>query len=209
MIEIPRATHQPVQFQGIEYVRIGSYTKKLKDFPEKTRELWRIFDKTPFERQIAEERISGSDVLKHLDCSSYFKLLDIPLPENRELILARLADDHMIESHEGELWNIMNLGAILFASDLSHFRHLSRKAVRIIKYDGTGRVQTKREYPAQKQGYAAGFEGLISFLKGVLPENEVIVEAFRKTVPMYPELAIRELVGNVIIRRNCRYDINW
>ncbi|MCE5278032.1 MAG: ATP-binding protein [Planctomycetaceae bacterium] len=39
MIEIPCAAHQPVQFQGVEYVRIGSYKKKLKDFPEKEREL--------------------------------------------------------------------------------------------------------------------------------------------------------------------------
>ncbi|HCD35402.1 MAG TPA: transcriptional regulator, partial [Phycisphaerales bacterium] len=41
MMEISRAANQPVQFQGIEYVRIGSYKKKLKDYPEKTRELWR------------------------------------------------------------------------------------------------------------------------------------------------------------------------
>jgi predicted HTH transcriptional regulator len=53
MLEIPRAAHQPVQFQGIEYIRVGSYRQKLKDYPEKERELWRIFDVTPFEHVTA------------------------------------------------------------------------------------------------------------------------------------------------------------
>ncbi len=201
MIEIPRAAHQPVQFQGIEYIRVGSYKKKLKDYPERERELWHIFDITPFEQLVATERVEASEVLKLLDYPAYFNLLDIPLPETRDGILERLEDDHMIETCEGGGWNILNLGAILFASDLSKFRHLARKAVRVIEYDGEGRVITKREYEGHK-GYAAGFEGLIGFLKGILPENEVVGEAIRKTVPMYPELAIRELVANVITHQD-------
>ncbi|MCK4659574.1 MAG: putative DNA binding domain-containing protein [Phycisphaerae bacterium] len=201
MIEIPRAAHQPVQFQGVEYIRVGSYKKKLKDYAEKARELWRIFDVTPFEHLVAAERIDASDVLNLLDYPAYFKLLDMPLPESRDGILQRLADDHMIETCQGGGWNILNLGAILFASDLSKFRHLARKAMRVIEYDGDGRVKTKREYGGHK-GYATGFEGLIGFLKGILPENEVIGEALRKTVPMYPELAIRELVANVLIHQD-------
>ena len=201
MVEIPRAAHQPVQFQGVEYIRVGSYRKKLKDFPEKERDLWRIFDVTPFEQQVAAERVTASDVLALLDYPTYFKLLNVPLPETRDGILARLADDHMIEACPGGQWNILNLGAILLASDLSKFRHLARKAVRVIEYDGDGRVRTRREHQGHR-GYAAGFEGLIEFLKGMLPENEVIGEALRKTVPMYPELAIRELVANVIIHQD-------
>lgn len=201
MIEIPRAVHQPVQFQGVEYIRVGSYQKKLKDFPEKERELWRIFDVTPFEQQVAAERMSAADVLTLLYYPAYFKLLNVPLPETRDGILARLADDHMIEARQSGQWDILNLGAVLFASDLSTFRPLARKAVRVVEYDGEGRVRTKREHQ-ERMGYAAGFEGLIIFLKGMLPENEVIGEALRKTVPMYPELAIRELVANVIIHQD-------
>ena len=33
--EIQRAIHTPVQFEGNEYIRVGSYKKKLKTFPEK------------------------------------------------------------------------------------------------------------------------------------------------------------------------------
>ena len=49
ILEIARAARNPVQFQGIEFIRVGSYKKKLKDYPEKERALWRVFDETPFE----------------------------------------------------------------------------------------------------------------------------------------------------------------
>ena len=39
ILEISRATNNPVQFQGHEYIRVGSYKKSLKDFPEKERTL--------------------------------------------------------------------------------------------------------------------------------------------------------------------------
>lgn len=67
ILEIQPAAHHPVQFDGVEYIRSGSYKKKLKDFPEKERELWRIFDKTPFERQLAATNITADEVLKLLE----------------------------------------------------------------------------------------------------------------------------------------------
>ncbi|MHA1911924.1 MAG: ATP-binding protein [Candidatus Kariarchaeaceae archaeon] len=201
IIEIPQATHTPTQFQGVDYIRVGSYKKKLKDFQEKERLLWRSFEKTPFEIQIAATSLNDSDVLKLIDYPSYFQLLDIPLPENRDNILSRLAKDHMIEQLENKKWNILNQGAMLFAFDLSNFRHLSRKALRVVIYEGNARVQTKREYPGSK-GYAVAFEGVIGFLKDILPEYEVTGDPIRKTVPMYPEIAIRELVANVMIHQD-------
>ena len=57
VLEMDRAHRHPVQFSGQEYIRVGSYKKKLKDFPEKERALWRVFDQTPFESRIAVERV--------------------------------------------------------------------------------------------------------------------------------------------------------
>lgn len=145
--------------------------------------------------------MNSSDVLTLLDYPAYFKLLDIPLPENRDGILTRLADDHMLQASQAGQWDVLNLGAILFAADLSKFRHLARKAVRLVEYHGDNRIQTKRERQGHL-GYAAGFDGLIGFLKGILPENEVIEAALRKSVPMFPEPAIRELVANAIIHQD-------
>lgn len=201
LLEICAAFRHPVQFKGTEYIRVGSYKKKLKDFPEKERELWRVFDRTPFEREVAAENLSADEVLKLLDYPAYFDLLSLPLPEGRDGILAALSADEMIESNNGARWNINNLGAVLFAKRLADFRPLRRKAVRVVLYSGEGRVETIREQEGAK-GYAAGFEGLIGFITNLLPSNEVIGQALRKQVPMFPELAIRELVANAVIHQD-------
>ena len=110
ILEIERASNKPVQFQGQEFIRIGSYKKNLKDYPEIERELWRIFDKVPFEEQIALENVPETEILSFLDYPSYFEMLSIPLPENRKSILERLADDHMILRNNAGGWSITNLG---------------------------------------------------------------------------------------------------
>ena len=145
LLEILCASASPVRFGGQEFIRVGSYKKKLRDHPEIERELWHIFDTTPFEELKAAERLAGPEVLNLLDYPSYFDLLKQPLPSNREAILARLADDRMIVSNDAGTWDITNLGAILFAKRLRDFRRLERKALRIIVYDGKGRLHTKRE----------------------------------------------------------------
>jgi predicted HTH transcriptional regulator len=37
IFEIDCATHSPISFQGKEYIRVGSYKKSLKDYPQKER----------------------------------------------------------------------------------------------------------------------------------------------------------------------------
>ncbi len=201
LLEIDCAYRHPVQFGGAEFIRIGSYKKRLKDFQEKERELWRVLDATPFERLPAVEKLSADEVLKRLDYPGYFDLIDRPLPDGRAAILDALAADRLIEPAGGGYWNVMNLGAILLAKQLSDFGRLQRKAVRVIVYKGKGRVETLREQTGTK-GYAAGFEGLIGFINGLLPVNEVSGQALRTAVPVYPELAIRERVANALIHQD-------
>jgi len=40
MFEIDSSKNIPVKFKGIAYIRVGSYKKKLSDFPEKERRIW-------------------------------------------------------------------------------------------------------------------------------------------------------------------------
>ena len=39
--EIDPTQHTPVKFKDSAYIRVGSYTKKLSDFPEKERKIWK------------------------------------------------------------------------------------------------------------------------------------------------------------------------
>ena len=201
ILEIAKAAHTPVQFSSTEFIRVGSYKKKLKDFPEKERQLWRIFDTTPFEAQLSVENIGDQEVLSLLDYPSYFELLNLPLPDNKAGILERLEQDDLIQSGKSGNWNITNLGALLFAKSLDNFKKLRRKAIRVIIYKGINRLETIREQVGDK-GYANGFEGLISFINTCVPRNEVMGKALRKDIPMFPDLAVRELVANALIHQD-------
>lgn len=201
ILEIPRAPGRPIQFQGIEFIRVGSYRQKLKDHPQIEQQLWRVFDATPFEELIALRHADSADVLSLLDYPTFFELLDQPLPADRENILARLAADRMIIRDPTAKWDITNLGAILFARNLDEFKSLARKAVRIIVYEGKGRLKTVREQLVRK-GYAAGFKTLTDHLNALLPRKEVVDHGIRREVPLYPEPAIRELIPNALIHQD-------
>ena len=201
LMEIDRASQHPVAFEGVEYIRVGSSKRKLKDYQEKERALWRVFDRVSFEDGIAAERVLGEDVLLKLDYPAYFDLLEMPLPDGREAILHALQSDRLISSGRAGGFDITNLGAILFARNLADFPHLKRKAARVVQYRGKGRTETIREQEGGK-GYACGFEGLIAYIDGILPTDETIGKALRRSVPVFPGLAVRELVANALIHQD-------
>ncbi|MGE4420583.1 MAG: ATP-binding protein [Sulfurimonas sp.] len=201
LLEIAPANINPVTFSGVEYIRLNSHKKKLKELPEKERELWRVFDRVPFEKQIAVDNLDDSEVLNYLEYTKYFELLNLPLPENRQAILESLINDDLTKKTENGKYSITNLGAILFAKNLNSFSNLKRKAIRVIQYKDNTKFETIKEREGNK-GYAVGFEGLIDYINNILPSNEVIKQAFRENIRMYPELSIREIVANAIIHQD-------
>lgn len=200
MLEVPAALHMPVQFAGTEYIRIGSLKKKLKDYPEKERELWQVLNASRFEQGVAMSALEADEVLALLDYPRYFEMTSQPLPGNKEALIAKLTADSLLrEGIDG--WSITNLGAILFAKNLNEFGPLARKGLRVIKYKGKNRIVTEREAPGNK-GYAVGFEAAIGYINNLLPLSEEIGQALRKEVRTYPELSIRELVANALIHQD-------
>ena len=201
VLEIDPARSLPVSFKDTEFIRVGSTNRKLKDYPEKQRKLWGAISHMVFENGIADDRLSGEDVLLKLDHPAYFDLLGLPIPDGRRAILDSLQQKEIIVSDGPDNFNITNLGAILFAKNLDDFPSLKRKAVRVIQYSGKNRIETIREQEGKK-GYACGFKGLIAYINGLLPENEIIKDAQRESDPMFPELAVRELVANALIHQD-------
>lgn len=201
VLTIEAASFQPVKFKGVEYIRVGSYSKPLSKHTDHARRLWKSFDRQPFETGTALDRLDENDVLRLIDYPAYFDLLGAPLPDNRAGILDALLSDELVARMSGTGWRITNMGAILLAKSLDSFPSLSRKALRVVQYKGKNRVETLKEQTGNK-GYASGFEGLVSYINGLLPVNEVIGQALRTTTPMYPELAVRELVANALIHQD-------
>lgn len=200
IIRVHPAKSMPVNFKGVSYIRVGSYKKKLEDHPEKERKLWSISNKYNFETDIALYDVIEEDVFSLIDYPAFFDLFKIPIPPNRSGMLQKLLDEKIIVD-DGSLLHITNLGALLFAKNINAFDSLSRKAFRVIFYDGNNRIKAYKEQVGQK-GYASGFKGLIRYIEDQIPTNEVIEKALRKKVSAYPILAIRELIANAIIHQD-------
>lgn len=203
VLEIPAATGSPVAFNHIAYIRIGSATPKLTDYPDRYQQLLERMRPYRWEQGIARQFCSGDEVLTLLDYSQYFRLTKQPLPDNRTGIFDKLEADRLIVRDVGDRWNITNLGAMLFAARLSDFEAgLARKAVRVVVYGGSNRAATVTHRHDETKGYAVGFEGLVDYLDGLLPKNEHIGAALREAHPLFPGLAIRELVANALIHQD-------
>ncbi|MEK6334509.1 MAG: ATP-binding protein [Acidobacteriota bacterium] len=201
LLRVQPALASPVSFRGTEWIRVGGVKKKLKEHPGKEKELWLVLARLSFEKGIAAQDVPGDDVLARLDYPKYFELSEQALPANRAGVLERMCVDRLIVARGSDTFDITNLGAILFAKHLSEFEALARKAFRVIRYEGTNRVETEHEKLGVK-GYAAGFEGLVAYVNDHVPRNEVLGQALRREVRMYPERAIRELVANAMIHQD-------
>lgn len=201
VLEIDAAFRHPVKFKGADWIRVGSYKKRLHEFPEMERALWRKLDLVPFEFQVAADKLEVQDVLRLLDYPSYFRLLNLPLPDGHVALLQALAGDRLIERMDSGHWRVFNLGALLFAQRLADFGSLGRKAVRLVRYKGDDRLYAEPE-PHFAAGYAPVYEALIEAVHQRLTGNEVIGKALRADVRMYPDLAIRELVANALIHQD-------
>ena len=197
---VDSAGNTPVKFRGEAWIRVGTYKKKLADFPERERKIWQNTSHSCFETKLAKTGVSADEVLELLDYSKLFSLLHIPFPDSRSAILDKLVEEKLIIRRQS-CFDITNLGAILFATDLKKFEMLSRKAVRVIFYKGNDRINAIKEQVGGR-GYAVGFEGLVDYISANLPVNEEIGKALRREIPMYPPIAIREFVANALIHQD-------
>ena len=203
LLEIPAATAAPVEFDGTAYIRIGSATPPLSDYPDRQQALWANLRPYTWERAVACQFVAGEDVVELLDAASYFEGIDRPVPASRDLLLADLAKERLIARDVGGRWNILNLGAILFALDLRAFESgLSRKSVRFVAYEGDGRTSTVIHRWEFNKGYAVCLDAVNEYVNTLVPSPEENGAVERRAKPLFPTVAVRELIANALIHQD-------
>lgn len=149
----------------------------------------------------ASKLLNEIEIITFLEYDKILDLLGKPVPSDIKEILKWLEDEKMIVSIDGKGFYITNFGAMAAAKDLGKFDGLTRKSVRLIKYEGKNKSGASKEFPGKK-GYAVGFESLIQFTQGLLEDSEIIKNALRVETSVYPEEALRELIANILIHQD-------
>lgn len=194
----------PPRPRGTAYHYEGAYLMRSGEelVPMSEDQLRKIFaeGQPNWLEEIALKNISAQDVVHLLDTQTFFELLNLPYPTDQSGVIEKLISEKLIEKTDVG-FNILNIGAILLAKNLKNFSHIQRKATRVIVYKGESKLETLSDLTGEK-GYAVGFIGLVQYVMGKLPQNEIIKNAIRKEVKLVPEVVIRELLANALIHQD-------
>lgn len=195
--------HIPSRPRGTAYHLDGKYLMRAGEamVPMSEDQLRRIFAEggPDWGEEHSKQGLDGQQVVELLDTQAFFELLKLPYPTDRTGVLDRLITERLIDATGGS-FAIRRIGALLLAKNLTDFDDLARKAPRVVVYNGTSKLDTKLDRTAT-QGYAVGFQDLVQFVMGQLPQNEAIVNAIRKETKLAPDVAIREVVANALIHQ--------
>jgi predicted HTH transcriptional regulator len=196
--------HIPSRPRGTAYHLEGKYLMRSGEalVPMSEDQLRRIFaeGQPDWLEEHSKAGLDGQAVVELLDTQTFFELLKLPYPRERDGVIDRLLRERLVDEREGG-YAIRRLGALLLAKRFEDFPDLARKAPRVVVYTGTSKTETRLDQTGTK-GYAVGFQGLVRFVMAQLPQNEVIEDALRKEVKLVPEVAIRELVANALIHQD-------
>jgi len=199
VFEIPaRPVGQPLDYEGCYLMRAGESLVPMT--PDQLRRILAEGQPDWFS-QYAKEHANADEVVALLDTQTYFDLLKLPYPTTREGVLERLSGESLILK-VADGWAITNLAAILLAKQLDAFPlAISRKAPRLVIYEGINKLQTREDMQGKK-GYAVGFEGLVDFVHSAAPQNRSIEQVVREEVKMFPKQALRELIANALVHQD-------
>lgn len=190
-----------IRGQGLEYayIRSGGTTRRASR-PEIGTLM--LHSNTPcWEELRASTLLERESLIAKLLIDPILHMLNRPVSTSESELLTWMEAEGFVTLEPAGGGYITNLGAIATARKLTDFANISRKAVRVIVYNGTNEANLKLEQEGTK-GYAISFQGLLQFVMSQLPQSEIIEQALRVKRTVYPEIALREIIANALIHQD-------
>lgn len=145
--------------------------------------------------------LSTDEVVELLHTESIFDLLKLPYPRDSVKVCERLTSIKFVKETNG-IFDILNLGAILAARDLSDFlEDISFRKPRIVVYSGNSKTETVKEFELDS-GLAVGFEAFVTFAGEASPKNHLVEEVIRREIRTFPLICLRELIANAFVHQD-------
>lgn len=185
----------PSRLKGTAYHLDGKYLMRSGEslVPMSEDQLRKIFaeGKPDWLEKHSKASLPADEVIRWLDTQTFFELLKLPYPTDRNGVIDRLTSERLIDQ-TGDTYAIRRLGGLLLAKKIAEFLDLARKAPRVVVYAGKSKLDTKLDQIGA-MGSAVGFQRLVNFVMSQIPQNEVIKNALRTEIKLVPEIVIREL----------------
>lgn len=200
LMQIEQAYQRPVRFKSHSYIRVGSITKNLKDYPERERAIWGATDRFGFEKGVARSHASKQEIFETLDVERFFKRLE-PMVTSRSAMIENLIVRGLIVDNLQGGFDVSNLFALIAAKDLSNFPSVEHKAPRVVEYKGKDRLNGVEERTG-RFGYNRSLPRIFDYVKSKIPKEEEMRHGIRVTEYAYPDEALRELIANALIHQD-------
>jgi len=202
-IHVPESSVKPVHLRGkgLEhaFIRSGGTTRQAS---RQEIGMLMLHSRTPrWEELRASILLDEDTMVAKLSVGPILDMLGRPAPSSQDDMLSWMVAEGFITREPANGGYVTNLGAIAAARKLSDFPDISRKAVRVVVYNGTNEADMKLEQEGTK-GYAISFQGLLQFVMSQLPQSEIIEQALRVKRTVYPERALREIIANALIHQD-------
>lgn len=201
VLTVQAAVGQPVYYQKMPYIREGSSTTLLRSSSAKERELWHRLDRSDFLHQAAQADLTQHDALSLLDVDAFFSLLGMSQPSSDDAAAAILLEQGLLRRQDNDMFSVTNFGLLLVGKSLSSYFGMRKRALRIVRFNGTGNTEIAADKTFDK-GYALALPEAEEFIMNSIPSKEVLDGAFRRLEYEYPRAAVRELLSNSVVHQD-------
>ena len=200
-IYIQEAAQKPVHLRGksleFSFIRSAGQTRRMNANEIRTALLQ---SRTIRFEELTISSQESDKILGGIDIAPVCQRLKLPFsgePERRAEILVNLK---FAARTATELLPTY-LGILVAGKDFKTIQGCEHYGIRLTRYKGAARLEAEHD-KFYLTGYVHSFDQLIDDIVALIPKSEVIEKATRKQVPVYPEIALRELIANAVIHRD-------